>query len=429
MLTFQDLQKVKALGTLEASLCGFVDDYKSSKEYRTALEAVQYWKNLNPTISKYQKLLYTVSGNAVPDNYSANYKLATNAYFRFVTQTVQYILGKGVSFEKPETKERLGGTSFDIALQNALTKAINGGTAYGIMNYDHIEVFGTDEFIPIYDEENGGLMAGIRFWQLEDERPLRLTLYEEDGYTEYISRDGKEPVVMEDKKPYVRIIELLPSGEERVAENKNYGVLPIVPLYSPRKQSFIVGFRKLIDCYDLIASGYANDIDDASLIYWTITNAGGMDDIDLSKFIQHMRTVKAAVVEDDGAKAEAHTLDLPYQSREAILDRLEGEMYKDFMIMQPNMLSAGRSTTATAIKAAYEPMNLFSNMMEARITEFVKGLLGIIGVKDTVHFTRATIVNDLEAARTVQTRISTALMLRELLGDERVREMVEKILA
>lgn len=429
MLTFQDLNKIKKSGNLPSALCGFVEDYKRSEEYRTALEAIEYWKNRNPTINKYQKLLYTVSGNAVPDNYSADYKLSTNAYFRFVTQTVQYILGKGVSFENPETKKRLGGTAFDIALQNALTDAINGGTAYGLMNYDRLEVFGAEEFLPIYDEENGGLMAGIRFWQLEDNRPLRLTLYEQDGYTEYISREAGELEAMGHKLPYVRTIELLPSGEERVAGESNYGTLPIVPLYSPRKQSFIVGFKKLIDCHDLISSGYANDIDDASLIYWTITNAGGMDDIDLSRFLQHMRTVKAAVVEDDGAKAEAHTLNLPYQSREAILDRLESEMYKDFMIMQPNTITAGRSTTATAIKAAYEPMNLFSNMLESGLTEFVGRLLKIIGISDNCHFTRATIVNDLETARTVQTKVSTALMLRELLGDERVKEMVEKIIS
>lgn len=428
MLTYQDLQTIRARGELLSSLTGFVEDYKSSTEYRTALEAIRYWKNLNPTINKYRKLLYTVSGSAVPDNFSADYKLASNAYFRFVTQTVQYLLGKGVSFDNPETKRRLGGSLFDIAMQKALTDAINGGVSYGLMNYDRLEVFGADEFIPIYDEENGRLMAGIRFWQLEDSRPLRLTLYEADGFTEFIKRDGEELASMGEKTAYVTRLELLPSGDRRLISSENYSSLPIVPLRSPRQQSFIVGFRKLIDCHDLIASGYANDIDDASLIYWTITNAGGMDDIDLAKFIQHMRTVRAAVVEDDGAKAEAHTVDLPYQSREAILDRLEREMYKDFMVIQPDTINSGRSTTATAIKAAYEPMNLFSNMLEAGLTEFVGRLLEIVGINDCCHFTRAAIANDYESAKTVQTKVSTALMLRDLLGDEKVREMVEKLI-
>ena len=64
------------------------------------------------------------------------------------------------------------------------------------------------------------------------------------------------------------------------------------------KQSELVGIREQIDCYDLIKSKFANDIDDASQIYWILQNAGGMDDIDLTRFVERMKTVRAAVVED-----------------------------------------------------------------------------------------------------------------------------------
>lgn len=53
----------------------------------------------------------------------------------------------------------------------------------------------------------------------------------------------------------------------------------------------------------------------------------------------------------------------------------------------------------------------------------------VIGISDEFKFLRSSIVNDLEKARTIQTRISTVLMLRELFGDERIKEMVENILA
>ncbi len=403
-----------------------MDDYRRGEAYRTCCEATEYWKNRNPTIEKYRRLLYTVTGSAVPDNYSADYKLASNVYFRFVTQTVQYLLGKGVRFDNPETAKRLG-ADFDIKLQKALTCAINGGAAYGLMNYDRLEVFGADEFVPIYDEETGALRAGIRFWQLSEEKPLRLTLYSEDGYTEYISRSGSIEV-MSPKRPYVRKIGVIEGLEPIVSDGGGYECFPIVPLYSPRGQSSIIGFRRQIDCHDLIESGYANDIDDASLIYWTISNAGGMDDIDLAKFIRHMRTVRAAVIDEDGAKAEAHTVDMPYSSREAILDRLETDMYRDFMVLNTSLISSGNST-ATAIKAAYEPMNLYSNMLEASVRQFIGGLMRVLGISDSFKLLRSSIVNDLEKARTVQTKVTTALMLRELFGDERVKKMVEEILA
>ena len=109
MKTYQDMKralKEDPENGLYSFILESVRDYKRSDAYKTALEAIDYWRNQNPTITKYQKLLYTVSGGTAPDNYSANYKLATNVYFRFITQTVQYLLGKGVSFDSPDTKKK-----------------------------------------------------------------------------------------------------------------------------------------------------------------------------------------------------------------------------------------------------------------------------------------------------------------------------------
>lgn len=430
MKTYQDMKralKEDPENGLYSFILESVRDYKRSDAYKTALEAIDYWRNQNPTITKYQKLLYTVSGGTAPDNYSANYKLATNVYFRFITQTVQYLLGKGVSFDSPDTKKRLGGRAFDKALQTALTAALNGGMAYGLWNSDRLEVFGAEEFVPLYDEESGSLMAGIRFWQLERDRPLRLSLFEEDGCTELIMKDSDElPAVLRKKQPYRKTTAYLPSGEELLRIDENYSRLPVIILRSPRKQSSIIGFKKLIDCHDLIASGYANDIDDASLIYWTISNAGGMDEIDLAKFVKQLRTVRAAVVEDDGARAEAHSVSLPYESREAILNRLESDMYRDFMVLNPDTIHGGTST-ATAIKAAYEPMNLYSNLLEASVSEFISELLELLDISDSPSFTRTTIVNELEIANTKKARVETALLLKEVLGEQKVRELIEEI--
>lgn len=431
MKTFQDMLAAAREGSLADFLREAILDHKLSAEYRNAIEAAAYWRNENPTISRYRKLLYTISGKAVPDNYSANFKIASNVYFRFVTQTVQYLLGNGALFDNPETKKRLGGNSFDLKLQYALTMALNGGVSFGLMNYDRLEVFGITEFVPLYDEENGALSAGIRFWQIDSDKPMRVTLYESDGYTDYIcKRSGSDSEAFEQmskKRPYKQTVVQSEFEGSRLYDGENYPGFPIVPLYSPRRQSSIVGFRRQIDCYDLIESGLANDIDDASMIYWTISNAGGMEDIDLAKFVEHMKTVKAAVVDEDGAKAESHTVDVPYESRETMLARLESEMYRDFMVLNLDMISGG-SSTATAIKAAYEPMNLYSNMLEANVLEFVEGLLSVLEISDSCRFKRDSIVNELESARTAQTRVSTALLLRGLFDDETVIRLCARAL-
>ncbi len=421
MKTYQDFLFFRDGGAgVEGFILEAIAEHKISSAYRTAVEAEAYYKNLNPTIAKYQKLLYTVSGKAVPDNFSANYKLASNVYFRFVTQTVQYLLGYGAVFDDDNVKNRLGGDEFDRQLQAAAVESLNGGVSFGFFNYDHLNVFSLTEFVPLYDEESGALCAGIRFWQMDEDKPLRATLYELDGYTEYIQKQrGSGLEILSKKRSYIQKVVSSKIDGTAIYDGENYPSFPIIPLYSPRRQSSIIGFKRKIDCHDLIESGYANDVDDASLIYWTISNAGGMDDIDLAKFIEHMKTVRAAVVEDEGAKAEAHTVDVPCESREAILKRLEDEMYRDFMVLNLDTISSGQ-TTATAIKAAYEPMNLFSNMFESEILVFVSKILSLISLEGHFQLERDRIVNELEQAQTVQTQIETYLALKGTFDDDTI---------
>ena len=178
--------------------------------------------------------------------------------------------------------------------------------------------------------------------------------------------------------------------------------------------------KEQIDAYDLIKSGFANDLDDASQIYWVIQNAGGMDDIDLSKFIERMKTVRAAVVEDGGAHAESHTIEVPYASREALLDRLRSDLYDDYMALDTKAI-AGGAATATQIRAAYEPLNNKADMFEYCVVDFLQGILTIAGIDDDPSFTRSLIINTSE-------EIQTVLMAASYLDASYITEKILNIL-
>lgn len=401
MKTYQDLQKAQAKG--EKELLSFISDaikdHKGSEMYKTAVEADKYMRQLNPPIMNFQKLLYKVTGEAVPDNYSANHKCASNFFQRFVIQENQYLLGNGVTFENEQTKEKLGGADFDRVLQFAGESALVSGVSFGYYNYDHVEVFKLADpngacFVPIWDEENGSLSAGIRFWQIDKEKPLRVTLYEIDGYTDYIKRGSKEMTEMYPKRTYKQKILHSEADGTEIYDGGNYPSFPIVPLWgNPEHQSELTGIKTQIDAYDLIKSGFANDLDDASMIYWTISNAGGMDDVDLAEFIKRLKTVHAANTSNaDEGTIQSHTVDVPYQSRAVYLDRLENDMYNDFMALNVRGMSAGNNT-ATAIEAAYEPMNNKADRYEYCAIQFIQGLLELAGVEDTPVFKRSKLVN------------------------------------
>lgn len=391
--TYQDL--IKQGERKSEFLISAVLNHKSSEIYKTAIEADMYARMLNPTIINYQKLLYTVSGKAVPDNYSANHKCCSNFFNRFITQETQYLLGNGVTFENDSTKEKLGGAKFDVVLQKLGKAALIGGVSFGFFDYDKVIPFKITEFVPLWDEEDGSLKAGIRFWQIAYDKPLRITLYELDGYTDYIKRkDSSSLEVLKEKRTYKQIIRKSIAEGTEIYDAGNYPDFPIVPLWgNPYHQSELIGLKGQIDAYDLIKSGFANDLDDASMIYWTLENAGGMDDIDLAKFIERMKTVKAAVVDgSDGAKASAHTIDVPYQSRESYLTRLENDLYNDAMALNVQQISAG-NVTATAINAAYEPLNNKTDQFEYCVNDFIDGLLALIGVEDFPTFKRSQMSN------------------------------------
>ena len=414
MKTYQDLLDAgKDETTRMRFVLAAIEEHKKSNLYRIAKDAEQYDKRQNTTIRNYQRLLYTVSGQAVEDPFRANHKIASGFFPRFVNQQNQFLLGNGVTLTDQNNKAKLG-RGFDRQLQKLGHAAIVGGVAFGFWNLDHLDVFRLTEFVPLYDENNGALMAGIRFWQVSKTKPLRATLYELDGYTDYIKTDEKPMSVLKEKRSYILHIATSEIDGTEIYDGENYPSFPIIPLWcNQNHQSELVGIREAIDSYDLIKSGFANDLDQASMIYWILQNTGGMDDVDLARFLDRLHTVGAAVVDgDDGVKADAHTVEVPYQSRTAYLDKLKADMYDDFQALDVTKLMGGQKT-ATEIRAAYEPMNMKADMYEYCVDEFLTDLFKLVGIEDTPSFTRDMISNQLEYTQMV-------LMAAPQIGDDMV---------
>ena len=409
MKTWEDLQN--ANNEMEFVIQA-INEYKASQLYAEACTGYDYFRKRNTTILRYQKLLYKMSGEAVPDNFSANYKFCNGFFPIFVKQENSYLLGDGVTFNDDATKEALGGDMFDKELYNAGEFALWGAVSYLFFNLDHVDVFKATEFVPLFGEEDGGLHAGIRFWQIAPNKPLRATLYKEDGYTEYIWKDG-DGKTLQPQRSYMLVEQTSIADGTEIIDGENYPSFPIVPLWANKEhQSELIGLREKIDGYDLIQSGFANDLDDASQIYWTIQNADGMDDIDLAKFLERMKVVKAAVLAEGGATAEAHTLDVPYQARQAGLLDLRDSLYRDAMALDTDKVSAG-NVTATAIESAYENLELKCDGYEYCVTEAINSLLELVGIEDSPTYHRRKTTNQPEVTNMV-------LAAGEYLDDETI---------
>lgn len=434
MKTYQDFLEVGADQQKRMSFVrAAIMDHRGSAAFMIARDAELYYKQQNVTIMRFRKFLYQIDGIQIPDNYSANYKLCSNFFDRLTTQRNQHLLGNGVSFSKPDTKAKLG-KFFDQRMVNLGHEAQNGGVSFGFWNYDHMEVFGLTEFVPFYDEENGALMAGIRFWQVSEEKPLRATLYEVDGMTDYIwTKDEPNGRIMDvngqPKRSYMTETTGTPVDQNYIYKGQNYEKFPIIPMFNVKNQSDLVGMRQRIDCYDFIESGFANNASEANVLM-TITNAMGMDELDMVKFKDQVKRVNAALVDKD-VNLGIQAVEAPFASREAILNRLRNGMYEDYMALDVHEISAG-ATTATQIEASYEPLNSKTDDYETQVTTFILHLLDFLGIEDEPTYTRSKVINRkeeieevLESAEYLPEQYITKKIMT-ILGDADALEEVEK---
>ena len=409
MYTYQDLLKCGEDETKRMMFCrDAVREHMGTVAYKLARQADEYDAQRNTTIMNYQKFLYNLKGQAIPDRFTANYKLPSNFFNSFITQQNQYLLGNGVQLttdsksreQAKKEKEKLG-RRFDNHLQKAGRFALLHGVSFGFWNFDHLEVFKLTEFVPLYDEENGALMAGVRFWQIAPEKPLRFNLYELDGYTEYIERTREKPELLQKKRTYIVHVTVDGLGN-KIYDGENYPSFPIIPLWGNlQHKSELTGIQFKIDAYDLIESGFANDLDDVSSIYWILHNSGGMEDMDLAKFVERMKTIRAVSVDtDSGQGAEAHTLEVPYEARSTYLEKLREDLYSDFQIVNVTSISGGQKT-ATEILAAYTPMDAKVDQYEYCVLDFLEALFAIVGVDASATFKRSRVINQTEETEMV----------------------------
>lgn len=432
MLTYQDLTLA---GTDETARMDFVRRaiswHCSTPLYKTAVTAWEYFCGRNTTIRRYEKTLVNALGQIIPDRWSPNHKSASNFFNIFETQLSQYLLANGPTWGKADTAAKLG-ANFDTKLSEAGLQALIGGVSFGFWDSKQLHVFRVTEFVPLFDEENGSLSAGVRFWRLDPRKPLRATLYELDGYTDYIWREevdkngvstGRESgQVMHAKRPYI----IVAKGDAKDVEDGtleyeglNFPAFPIVPLYgNVQHESELVQMREKIDAYDLILNGFENDLDNAQ-IYWILKGADGMNQEDMRQFLQQLHTLQVANP-SNGQEVQAVTVNIPYEARQQLLHSLETRLYKDAQAMDPSTIVSG-AATATQIRAAYEPLNTKADQFEYRVLDFLQGILTVAGLEDKASFVRSMVMN-------IQEEIQSLVMAAQFLSDDYITRRILRVL-
>lgn len=405
MYTYQDFEACPEADRPKF-LLSVIAAHQSGEQYREAVLADEYDAQRNRTVIEFTRKVFSTEGVKVDDPTASDYRICSNFFHRLCTQRVMYSLGNGVSFVQPsedgdgaavdEVKELLGGEALDFTMLQAGVHAVEHGITFLLWDLDRLVEFPVTEFAPLWDEVDGRLRAGVRWWRIDDSRPMTVVLYEEQGVTRFRTTKDNALEQLGERRAYVTEIASTPAGGDEVVGERNYGPLPVVPMYGNRlAQSALVGMREAIDSYDLIRSGFADDLQDCAEIWWTVGNAGGMTDSDLARFRDRLKYLRIASVDTDaGQVAQPYTQDMPFQARQAYLQTIRSEIYESFGALDVHAVAAG--ATNDHIDAAYQPMDENAADFEHWVAEALRQVLRLQGIDDSPVFKRNRISNQKE---------------------------------
>lgn len=411
LTTYTDLDKCS---NDEAKRISFVQQainaFKESEEYKIADKAMKYYNGLNPEIAAVEKIVYDMKGIAHQDLVTPNNKIRNGYFPLIIDEAVSHLLANGISFSTPSKKDKLG-ADFDDVTKRIYREALICRCSYGYFNGERTIKLPYLNTRQVIDDYTGDLRAAVFFSQIEDNKPLVVTLYENDGFTEYVQEDGKAMTVRQEKRPYsYNVMYNNAEGEYFQWSDQQKSYLPIVPMYSPRKQSMIVGSLEILVALDLMASQLVNNVSQSELIYWVLKNYGGMDDIADANFIVNL--LKTHIIHvDEGGSAEPHQIQVPFEANNAAYARLKAQLFENMRGVNHEVMDAG-NLTATAINSAYSRLRNFSGLAESDVFDYVRGIMKLANIDDNEKFT-VEYNETINASEAIQNTIASAQWLGE----------------
>lgn len=397
-----------------------IAEHEQSPEYAEARNARRYYEGDNTTIAGHKHLIYDEMGNKYEDIWTPNHKLASGFFTMAVNQRQSFLLANGVSFNDDATKDRLGTAQkpFDTQISLAMTEALIGGVSWTFFNEDHCEIFEREGFKPFPDEDDGAIKAGLRVWRLADDKPRVVYLFEMDGYT--IFKEDRETRELSIYKPFrrYRLRSVRSAVMEEIFDGEPYPAFPIIPLYANRRgTSLLHGKQATIDALDTGRSTQVNNVD-SNLLYFLFEGFEGMGGFDIVKAISDLRKLHglATPPADDNARITPHTVEAPFEGTRTTIEEIKEQLNFDFSVFNPQSVISS-SDTATAIRAAYELLNVATNVFEVQqLQPYVLQILELAGIKDEKPtFKRDAITN-------VQEQMQTLLMLAPYVDEQYIRE-------
>lgn len=351
---------------------------------------------------------------------NADNRISHNFHQILVDEKVAYMFTYPILFDIDDNKDindkvnEILGDDFGRKIKNLAIEASNCGLAWlhywvdetdssnKIFKYEKVN---TEEVVPIYSNGLERILeAVIRTYTCMESVEYKV---EDEAFTyiEYWTNETMDRYKFQGSSFSGSIIE-----EEKIVHS--LGEVPFIEFTNNSiKQSDLSRYKKQIDLYDKVKSGYANDLEDIQQIIYILENYGGED---LGEFLSDLKRYKAIKTESDGSGGGVKTLqiEIPVEARKIIIDILRKEIYEFGQGLQQDIESVGNAS-GVALKFFYRKLELKSGLLEtefrAGFNKFIRAILNFLNINEYKKiqqtYTRNMISNDLENAQIAQMSI------------------------
>ena len=370
----------------------FIDDDLASAKKRFAKKGKAYYDG-DHDIKGYRLFYYNANGEIVEDTTRSNIKISHPFFTELVDQAVQYILSGNDGFIKsdiPELQAELDAyfndnEDFTAELSEVLTGCQTKGFDYmfAYKNAENKIAFQCADSIGVVEvraKDTDSNTDHVIYWYIDriekrKKEIKRIQVWDKEQVYYYVQKNnGKIELDASENinpKPHT----LFKKENDDKTYYEGFGFIPFFRLDNNKKQtSSLKTVKDLIDDYDLMASSLSNNLADFDTPIHVVKGFAG-DNFD--ELQQNLKTKKIIGVDEEGG-VEVHTVDIPYQAREAKLNLDEKNIYRFGFGLNLSGLKDTAATTNIAIKAAYSLLDLKCSKLEIRLKQFLRKIIKVV---------------------------------------------------
>ncbi len=442
----------------------FLDEDEASTLKQKAREGQRYYEGMHDILD-YRLFYYNSDGELVEDKNRTNTKIPHPFFTELVDQAVQHVLSGDDGIFRADDPKLQG--FLDLYFNDnetfaaELAETITGQQAKG---FDYMYAHKDENDRLVFENADCLGVVEVEGRFADDGKDQRIYKYvdriDKEGHTQWkilVIDDEQTAYFKQTDNGEIQIdtdVKVNPQPHNMYIDEKTgklarktteNSFLPMFRLDNNKKRfSHLKAVKLLIDDYDIMASSLSNNLIDFDTPLHVVK---GYEGDNLDELQQNLKTKKIVGVDAEGG-VEVHTVDVPYQARQAKLDLDEKSIYKFGFGLNMTGLKDTAATTNIAIKMAYSLLELRCNKIITELKKFLRQLLKPViaeineqngtdyQVLDVYFYFEPEVManatenaqNKLTEAQEQQTRINTLLGLAAYLGDEVLMQNVCEVL-